>query len=293
MSAYPTETDTDEALTMGFDGLTDAERATLAANLTMDLTPAGAGTDLVPAAVEGEWISRAARLAILEREADAARVAMVRAHYEYGDILREYKELCIEDGTQWGAFCQRQEITLRWADALIQVATTVRALPALKDLAAKSVSKVLALIQGTDAETLEQIADGRGPVALDDVDSMPVSKLKKELRREREQRAQLVSEETKTLKSETEALREDLAAARAALDPDIAAVRKSARRVRQIVQDLAEACDQLSEQLAPLQPEHVERLRLDLETAIQNGTRRLQSSWQEWQDRVLSMGLVD
>jgi ElaB/YqjD/DUF883 family membrane-anchored ribosome-binding protein len=274
------------------DALTDAERAALAANLTMDLdADPAAGTDLVPATQDGQWISRASRLAILEREADAARATLVRAHYEYGDILREYKELCVDNGAQWEDFCARQEISRSFANSLIQVATTVRALPSLKDLANKSITKVLTLIQGTDSETLAQIADGAGPIPVDDIDAMPVSKLKRELRRHRADISRIVAEETRTLKSETEALREDLAAARAALDPDLAAARKTAKQVRAAVQDLADACDRLLDQLGPLPSGDLERLRDTLESNVKTGTMRLNDLWQTAQERFLELGL--
>lgn len=245
------------------------------------------------AAMDGEWISRAARLATLERQAEDARSAFVHAHYQYGEILREYKDLCLDEETRWIDFCDRQGLALSSANRLIKVAQAVRQLPSLRDLAAKQYTRALTLIEGLDAEDLAQVAEGSGPLRLEDIDSMSCRQLKREVRKLRDDKDKLVKEETKTLASELKGVKEDLAAARAALDPDLATARKTAREVRAATQALADQVLKLFDQLKPLDKKDAEHLRPALESSIQGGSLLLRDLWQTWQEQVLELGLDD
>ncbi|MBV5274423.1 MAG: hypothetical protein JZU52_12540 [Lamprocystis purpurea] len=282
--------------------LTDAERTRAEEDASIAeiertgtaLVTAGPGTDLVPAAMDGEWISREAQLATLEREADDARAAIVHAHYEYGTILRKYRGLCDADDLRFRDFLERQGLSRSTAYGLIQVADAVDENPALRHLAANQYCKVLSLIQGISGDDLAKVVDGTHPtLTLDEVELMPVRKLKDELRRRRTDTQRIVAEETKTLRSENDALRDDLAQAHAALDGDVAQARKTARALREAVQTLAETADRLIDQLAPLPSGDLRGLRLDLESCISSGSIRLKDLWANWQDRVLDLGLDD
>lgn len=261
-----------------------------------DLVPSGPGTALMPApALDGEWITAAARTEVLIQEMHSIIRQEIECRVRTGDILAELRELCCDAQghltDRWDAVLERCGVTHDTAKKRIYVARAVRLLPALRDLAEKSWTKALTLIEGTDPVMLADIAQGDADLTLDEVDRMTVVVLKKELRRAKHDTALVVAEETKTLRSEVEGLREDLAASRAMHDADVREARKTARALRESVQTLAETADRLLDQLAPLEPGDLQRLRLDLDSCVSAGSLRLKDLWTTVQERLLDLGL--
>lgn len=248
------------------------------------------GTDLAPAAIDGEWITKESRIQTLESLAADLRNQWVHSTVELGRVLGEHAELCREDGQRVSALFDRLGFTRSAGYRLIAVARTVADMPRLRDLANQQYSHVVALIEGCDESTIAQIANDTHPeLDLDAVSKMSVKQLRHRVRHLETDKDKIVAEETKTLRSEVKALTEDLAAARAALDPDIKAVRRTARQLREAVQTLADTADQLMDQLTPLEFEDVARLREVLDTSLQSGSMRLKEAWGRWQDMQLEL----
>lgn len=287
----------------GYDPGNQADREAFKRNYLVAADPAAVstlpestptpGTALAPATLDGEWISREARLATLEAEADSARATYVQAHCRYGDILMEYRDLCALEGERFSAFLDRQGLSRRRAYELIRVAEGVRQFPALRDLAAGQYSKALALIESMPGEDLSRLMDGQMDLTRDEIDRLPIRALKDRVRSLTQDQARLVEQETKLLRSEKDALAADLKAARAALDGDLAAARKTVRTLRESTMALAAIADTLLDQFGALAPRDVERLKPELESCLSGASLHLKVLWEQVQERLLAIGVDD
>jgi hypothetical protein len=249
MTLYAHPLNTDEALAMPFDpeeaDLTQAIEAPahLVDMDTGEILSAPAANPLAPAAMDGEWISREARLQTLEAMAEGARDQYVRANLEIGQILREHRDLCraktAADGrtyeNRFDRLVARLGFTIRHAYQLITVACGVAQLPSLTTLANRNWSKALTLIQGTTEEQIAQIASGQSDLTLDEIDKMPVRKLKVELRRLETEKDKLIARETAVLRKERDDLVKDVARLSDLTGDDLDSVRRTVQRLTEEV----------------------------------------------------------
>jgi hypothetical protein len=267
----------------------------------MDTGEIHTGTALAPAAPDGEWISREARLQTLESMALEARDRYIRANLEMGALLREHRELCLSrqaadgrsDANRFDLLVERLGFGIRQAYRLITVASGVAAMPSLRNLAEANWTKALALIEGSSDEQIAQISSGQGDLTLDEIDGLSVRQLKTRLRQSELEVGKIVAAETKKLRSDLEAVTEDLTLARSALDADVAATRKTVDAVRALVTELSKLSDRFSDQVANIAPQEGDRLLVRFEFEFGAASTILESTWRRWQDRRLELGLTD
>jgi len=165
------------------------------------------------------------------------------------------------------------------------VARAVRLLPALRDLAEKSWTKALTLIEGTDPVMLADIAMGDTALTLDEIDRLTVVDLKKRLRTLTEDVAGEVKRQTKVMTVERDALIDKVAELEQLVDPSWEGMGRAVKRLREAQATLADECRALMLILEHL-PGDDPAARLTLEQSISGAARLFADLWTQYQDRA-------
>jgi len=220
------------------------------------------------------------------------RVHMLMHHHattyvEIGKCLAEIRERTQNKGEEgWLAILERLGIAKSTAYRHIGVYKKVIQMPALKDMAQKSVTKAITLIESTTDEELAQIASGQGELTLDQVDSMNVRQLKLALRKRTLEVGKIVAEETKLLKSEAEHFRKRAEIAEAQIQSDWETAESLARSIRGTADDLAKHGDQLWRVITALDGNAKRRVIIAMQNALGSSTTLLQDLWVQLQERM-------
>lgn len=252
------------------------------------ITPTG--TDLTPATVDGEWVSRESRLQTLELQALHARNNYVRSTLELGQILIEHRDLCREQGERVTALLDRLGFTPSHAYQVMRVASTVAQLPSLRDLAERQYSHVLTLIQGADDDLLRQISSGeQKELPIDDIAKMSVRELRSKLRKFTEDFDTEVAKETKAICKERDAVIKDRDRLAALVGDDLDAARRVTKTLREqsiaFQQTLSGFYRQLENQtLLETQTPRGQLLLDQIEREIQGMAEAMTKAWSVWCD---------
>jgi hypothetical protein len=277
MNAYATPIDHDEAdLTQAIEAPTRL--------VDMDTGELHTGTALAPAAVDGEWISREARIQTLESMAKSARDQYVRANLELGQILREHRDLTRDNGARFDLLCAGVGLTSRHAYQLITVASAVAQIPSLETMANANWTKALTLIQGTTDDQIAQIASGQGDLALDEIDRMSVRKLKTRLRELTHDSDSLIKRATNALRKERDDLIKERDQALAVIDPSWKALEKESKTLRRAALEVVESVRRMLGIVQNVEGDSPVA-RMEMEQAITGSSTLLADLWDAYQER--------
>jgi hypothetical protein len=272
-----------------------------AAELTADLdAPAvDAAQQLTPAddltldrredPATGEWISARAREATLIHEWHGTVQQEMQCRIRTGDILLELHDLCTDparglDERHWQRVLDQLGVTAPTAQKRMRVASAVRQLPSLRDLARANWSKALTLIEATDEETLEQVAAGTVP-ELADLDRLSVRQLRERVRSLTDDRDREVRAQTKVLERERDDATRAAADLRAQVDPTWTALADAVQRLRKTAAAHADEIRALTGMLQHITGDDP-TARQALEAAIRDGSDLYRALWQQYQERA-------
>jgi len=260
----------------------------------MDTGEIHTGTALAPAAMDGEWISREARIQTLESMAIEARDRYIRANLELGAMLREHRDLCLTrqaaegqtDGTRFDLLVQRLGFTRQHAYRLIAGAAAVQSLPRLRTLAEGQWTKALTLIEGATEDQIAQIASGQGDLALDEIDQMSVRKLKTRLRELTHDSDSLIKRATKALLKERDDLIRERDQALAVIDPSWKALEKESKTLRRAALEVVESVRRMIGIVGNVEGDNPVA-RMEMEQAITGSSTLLADIWDQYQARKM------
>lgn len=245
--------------------------------------------------LDGEVITREARIGVLTEECVSLVQGVVRTQFELGRRLDELRDLCAATpGERWGKVLEQLGIQERTACRWMAISRRIEAFPSLRDFAEKQWSKAVALVEGLSEQDLERVAANEIPLlSRDSLDAMSVRELKATARKLREDVDKVVDEETRGLRKERDGLKKDLDALTAQVQPNSKAVYASAKAMRAAVQTLADQVHVLESQIAALDGHHAAQAQEALESAMQSGSLLLRNLWSYWQQRAAELGLAD
>lgn len=141
---------------------------------------------------------------IQQLESIAKQVMVLR--YEFGEGLHRLKRMC-EPGEFAGILSDRLGgMTVQAANRNIVFYQKCDQHPRLRHFADENFSKAMVMFNGLETEELQLIEDGRHELKINDVDSMSVQQLKREIKRLRADLSESVAEATKELSHERDML---------------------------------------------------------------------------------------
>lgn len=271
----------------------------LDSNLTLPLggetpnVPATASsTALEPATLTGEYITREARLKILESLAESYRDDLIQARVNYGMALREYRDLCKSDGARFATFLEQHGLTRRAAYQHIQVAEYCVRFPQLIDRANADYSKMLVVFQELDEQEIERVANGASDVfGLDEMEHLTVRQLKAQLRAKNADIEKHLERRTKVLTQERDALVAERDRLAAIASDNLEGIRKTVAIVEGQMLEMTRSLTGLYKQLDALPLDEVQAPGAHLLLEQVNGVvgrlaRASNELWVHWGERA-------